>query len=217
MVINQVQEIYQKLFTLHGPQGWWPIEGKYHKDNFEFPKNELERFEICLGTILTQNTTWNNAELCLNNLKKAKLLDPQKLLSADETFFMNAIRPSGYFNQKSKKIRLFAEFYLKLGEKIPERQELLNLWGIGPETADSMLLYAFKIPHFVVDAYTKRIFFHLKLINPEWSYERIKAFFENNLNADFKIYQEYHALIVEHAKKYYSKKPYGLHCPLERK
>jgi len=145
----------------------------------------------------------------LLNLKGLKALTPWAIKKFSLEKLKKAIKPSGYFNQKAKKIKKFTDFYLSLKNRIPARDELLNVWGIGPETADSMLLYAFNIPEFVVDAYTRRVFSKLGFIRKDASYEEIKKLFEKNLPKNLKIYQEYHALIVEHAKKHYSKKPYG--------
>ncbi len=212
--MKKLKEIYQKLMRLHGPQGWWPVRAAYHKNDYHYPRNNSERFEICVGAILTQNTAWSNVEKAIENLRKAKLLNPKKILDAPEEAIQMAIRPSGYFNQKTKKLKVFSAFFKTLKGRTPDRSELLNLWGIGPETADSILLYAFGVSTFVIDAYTKRIFSCLKIIDESWTYDEIKELFETHLPKDKEIYQEYHALIVEHAKKYYSKKPYGTHCPL---
>lgn len=213
--MKELQEIYQKLMKLHGPQGWWPVAGLYHLNDYSYPRNENERFEICIGAILTQNTAWTNVEIAIEQLRTAKILTAKKLLAASDLSIQNAIRPSGYFNQKTKKLKIFARFYLEKKGGIPRREELLELWGIGPETADSILLYAYGQKEFVVDAYTKRIFSRLKIIKEDWTYKKVKALFEENLPKNKEIYQEYHALIVEHAKKYYSKKPYGANCPLK--
>ena len=113
--------------------------------------------------------------------------------------------------------RGFTEFYITLNDRTPTREELLSIWGIGKETADSILLYAFKIPTFVIDAYTRRIFSNLGLIEKNAEYDKIKSLFENNLKLNLIVYQEYHALIVEHAKRHYSKKTEHRLCPLYRK
>lgn len=221
--MNKIEKLYNELFEKYGPQGWWPlldlhvsnkginptktgsIKG-YHPKNYSYPKNNLQKFEICLGAILTQNTSWPNVEKALLNLKKINSINPIKILNIDENLIKDAIRPAGYFNQKNKKLKIFSDFYKKKKGKIPSRDELLNLWGIGPETADSILLYAYKIPEFIVDSYTKRILQNMKLIdenslNEKSNYDIIKNIFQKNIKKDYKIYQEYHALLVEHAKR----------------
>jgi endonuclease III related protein len=222
-----LKEIYLLLYKTYGPQGWWPLlECKgmnptktgalngYHVNDYSYPQNNFQRFEIALGAILTQNTSWVQAEKAITHLQKIRVLKPHVLRSIDLKQLSEAIRPAGYFNQKAKKIKILAEFWMHLKEKIPERAELLGLWGIGPETADSILLYAFRNPVFVVDAYTKRIFSRLGFIKEKTPYEEIKLLFESNLVSSFQIYQEYHALIVEHAKRHCKKKPDCRGCVL---
>ncbi len=212
IMMTMIHSFYKELMEKYGPQGWWPlldVQGKnptktgslrgYHPGDYSYPKNRKQRFEICIGSILTQNTSWINVEKALINLKDSGLLTPEKMHNADIEKIKEAIRPSGYFNQKAKKIKIFTEFFLTLKGK-PKRDELLQLWGIGPETADSILLYAYKIPVFVVDAYTRRIFSSFSIIDKNDHYEKIRELFENNLPRDYRIYQEYHALIVEHSK-----------------
>jgi len=207
---------YSSMLKNYGFQGWWPllelhgagvnptksgsING-YHPKDYSYPKNDSQKFEICLGAILAQNTSWTNAEKALLNLQSRKLLDPKKLLSSDDNIISEAIRPAGYFNQKCRKIKIFSRFYISLGKKIPSRKELLNLWGIGPETCDSILLYAYKKPEFVIDTYTKRMLKEMGVIDDSWTYDEIKELFEENLPRDYELFQEYHALIVENGKR----------------
>jgi len=212
---NRFQAIYKQLLTLHGPQGWWPIRATYHKHDYDIPQTPEELFEICVGAILTQNTSFKNVDLALHNLREHNLLNPQNLLKASEILVKTCIKASGYFNQKTKKLLTFTDFFLTLNHRKPLRNELLSLWGIGPETADSMLLYGWHEPIFVIDAYTKRIFTHLNLIDATFKYEDMQAIFEDNLPKDYILYNEFHALIVEHAKQFYSKKPYGIKCPIK--
>lgn len=197
---------------MYGPQGWWPIldENGLSVYDGKAPRNDNECFEICIGAILTQNTTWKNVEKALSALKKRALLDPQRLIDCDK--LNKIIRPAGYFNQKSKKIKIFSDFYRALKGRMPSREDLLSLWGIGPETADSILLYAFEFPTFVVDAYTKRIMQNLNIMDEMWEYERIRDMFLSNLPKEVALFKEYHALLVRHAKEYYQRKPYN--CPL---
>ncbi|MBI4447845.1 endonuclease III domain-containing protein, partial [Candidatus Woesearchaeota archaeon] len=207
--------------------GWWPLLGckgenptktgivkGYHPKDYSYPKTKNQKFEICIGAIATQNTSWVQAEKALLNLKMLNALNPECMDSLDIEKLKTALKPAGYFNQKAKKVKLFTKFYLSLKGRTPTREELLSVWGVGKETADSMLLYAFKVQTFVIDAYTRRIFSNLKLIKKEEEYDAIKSLFEKNLPNDLALYQEYHALIVEHAKRHYSKKDSYKNCPL---
>ena len=217
-----LNEIFTKLLDSYSYQGWWPItdyEGEnptktgstqgYHPKDYSFPRNSSEKFEIIVGAILTQNTSWLQVEKSIINLKEAIDLTPFEILNLDEDEFKLAIKPSGYYNQKYNYLRNIAEFYISLQGGTPERKDLLSVKGIGPETADSILLYAYGEKEFVVDAYTRRIFSYLGFINEKDSYNKIKKLFEDNFDGEVNDYQEYHALIVEHAKNYYFKKPYG--------
>lgn len=218
--MNLYPEIYHKMLKAYGLQGWWPLVSLhnkggvnptksgsvngYHPGDYSYPKNEPQRFEICIGAILTQNTSWPNVEKAMLNLfevLKEDLFDAKMLLELSDDALRDAIRPAGYFNQKAKKLRIFAEFFLSLEGRTPSRDELLSLWGIGPETADSILLYAYGVTTFVVDAYTRRLLVSLGLISGDESYDEVKFLFEKNLKSELKIYQEFHALIVEHEKR----------------
>lgn len=217
--MNKVQQIYKKLFEEYGPQGWWPLLGLrntkpinhtksgsiqgYHPGDYSFPSNDNQRFEICVGAILTQNTSWVSVEKALVNLSKSNALSLKGFNKLSDGKLKELIKPAGYFNQKALYLKEFARFFGGLGGRVPLRPELLAIKGIGPETADSILLYAFKVPSFVVDAYTKRVFSKLGLIEKDASYDSIKSLFEKALPKDFKVYQEYHALIVEHGKNVY--------------
>ncbi|MGB7969483.1 MAG: endonuclease III domain-containing protein [Methanobacterium sp.] len=217
---NEIKLIYSSLYNHYGPQGWWPLLSRdistkevkmvNHPLNYDLPKTRNEIYEIILGTILTQNTAWNSAEIALRNLKDLDAINPQNLLDLDSETFKQAIRSAGFLNQKSVYINEVTKFYIGLDDKIPTRKELLEVKGVGNETADSILLYAFKQPEFVVDTYTKRIFSQIDLIDYNDNYNKIKTLFETQLPRDMIIYNEYHALIVAHAKKYYSRKPYGV-------
>jgi endonuclease III related protein len=213
---NEIKLIYNKLYNHYGPQGWWPLlrrditnnEVKMvnHPLNYDLPRTRNETYEIILGTILTQNTAWNSAEIALRNLKDLDAINPENLLDLDSETFKHAIRSAGFLNQKSVYINEVTKFYIGLDGKIPTRKDLLEVKGVGNETADSILLYAFKQPEFVVDTYTKRIFSQIDLIDYNDNYNKIKTLFETQLPRDMIIYNEYHALIVAHAKKYYSRK-----------
>jgi len=219
--MNQVKNIYSYLFNNYGPQGWWPIldykgvnptkTGSihgYHPGDYSFPRSKDEQFEIIIGSVLTQNTAWPNVEKALGSLKKLKAINPKRILALNDEALKEAIRPAGYFNQKAIYLKEMSKFYISLNRRTPTRKELLKVKGVGNETADSILLYAYKQPEFVVDAYTKRIFSNLGLISEKARYEEIKKLLEDNLPKEVVIFQEYHALIVEHAKRNYSKKPY---------
>lgn len=227
-----LEKIYKSLLKTYGPQGWWPIlslHGKkegtnptkagsingYHVEDYSFPKNKQQQFEICVGAILTQNTSWPLVEKALINLEKAKLLTPQAIHKVDVEKIKPLIRPAGYFNQKANYLKNFTEFFISLKpSQIPTRLEVLNVKGVGNETADSILLFAFKQPEFIVDAYTKRIFSRIGLIKQDATYLEVKEFFENALEKDIIIYQEYHALIVEHAKQHCTTKQKCKKCPI---
>ncbi len=217
---NRVLEIYNTLYKQYGAQGWWPfIESGYHPNEYDFPKTQAQIFEICLGVILTQNTTFTSVVRSLTNLHVTNSLNCKaiKKMPLDELKY--AIKPSGYFNQKATYILGFIEFFESLKGRVPTRSELLRVKGIGPESADSILLYAYNQEEFVVDAYTKRLLLHAGLIEESANYHTIKKFMEDALQKEFKesralviLYQEFHALIVAHAKLFYSKKPYGVGC-----
>jgi endonuclease-3 related protein len=221
--MNKIYNIYKILYKNYGPQGWWPITGYgYHKLDYNFPRNSNETFEVCLGSILTQNTTFTSVVKSLENLHVKNSLNVDTIESMDINKLKEAIKPSGYFNQKSRYILEFIKFYRSLNGTTPTREALLSIVGIGEETADSMLLYGYNQPHFKVDAYTRRLLLELGLINEKTKYAEIKTMMENSLRECVKdekelriIYQEFHALIVEHGKNYYSKKPYAKGCFLK--
>lgn len=184
-------EIYKRLYEYFGPQHWWPVTQELGIKN-----QELRRFEICVGAILTQNTAWKNVEKAIANLHTAKALGANIILKMPENKLAALIRPAGYYNQKAKKLKIFSKWFLK--NKTAKREKLLSLWGIGPETADSILLYAFGKPNFVVDAYTKRLCSCLG-INFQ-TYDEYQHFFESQLPRNKKLYNEFHALIVAWGK-----------------
>ena len=224
---NTITLIYKKLYDLYGPQGWWPLINYgglnlnktgaiigYHPKNYDLPKKRNEIYEIILGSILTQNTSWLQAEKALFNLYDLNAIEPEKFMDLDDETLKSMIKCAGFLNQKSNYLREITKFFIELNSKIPTRKELLAVKGVGNETADSILLYAYKKSEFVVDAYTKRIFSHLGFIDENIRYMELKKLFESNLPKDMAVYNEYHALIVEHAKRYYNKKPYGINDPL---
>ncbi len=219
-----MQQIYGKLFKAYGKQGWWPLskgslETKHHNGK---PCSDKDRFEIMAGAIMTQNTAWTNVEKAIYNLNRAKLLSAEKIRKAPVKRIASLIKPAGYYNQKAARLKVVAGYFLNNKSVFKEnakelREELLKVNGIGPETADSIVLYAFEKPSFVVDAYTRRIFSRLKLCKEDNKYEEIQTLFESRLPSDAELFKEYHALIVEHAKRHCKKKPDCDGCVLKKK
>jgi endonuclease-3 related protein len=201
--------IYKKLLTHFGRQNWWPA-------SFGFKPAGLE---ICTGAILTQNTSWQNVERALKNLKEAGCTTLDDFLKITEARLKKVIRPAGFFNQKAERLKLFAKYVSGFNSvedffRNVTREQLLEIKGIGPETADSILLYAANRPCFVIDAYTRRIFSRMGLIGENRDYEKVRSFFESNLPKDISLYKEFHALIVELGKNICRKKPLCVECPL---
>lgn len=196
---------WNKLFKHYGHQHWWPGDTP---------------FEVMVGAVLTQNTAWINVERAITNLKAAKLLNARKIINAPQERLADLLRPSGYFNIKAKRLTNYCRWYVEQGElqhleqwSTPTlRKALLEVNGIGPETADDILLYAFNRPVFVIDAYTRRIFSRLGLVTGDEGYETLRNLFEQSLKGKTRLTQtelfsEYHALIVIHAKDVCKKKP----------
>lgn len=211
MLSEQLIEIYKLLLERFGPRHWWPGESP---------------FEIIIGAILTQNTNWANVEKAITNLKSADLLSPEKLHNADTEKIAELIRPAGYFNIKAKRVKNFLKWLfenyagqLENLNDIPTkylREQLLSIKGIGAETADSILLYALERAVFVVDAYTARVAARHNLIEPPFDYYQLQELFESNLCRETKLFNEYHALLVEVGKVYCRKKAKCAGCPLEK-
>jgi len=202
---------YESLLSEFGPQGWWPTISSqpsvpgfaYHPGDYSFPRTEEERFEITAGALLTQNTSWKNAEKALLNLHNSGNLSPEKILSLPLLELETLIRPSGYFRQKARRLKTLSEAYLKADEDAETevlREYFLSINGVGPETADSILLYAYRRPVFVIDAYTRRMCASLGLFHGR-DYEESRSFFEAGLPRDYRIFNEFHALIVEWGKR----------------
>ncbi|GAB3800860.1 endonuclease III domain-containing protein [Virgibacillus kimchii] len=197
--------IYRRLLHYYGPQGWWPAETD---------------FEMMIGSILVQNTNWKNAEKALANLDS--YLQPQDLHQLGEEELARLIRPSGYYNMKAKKIKAFLDWYqqydytvscLMKKEKNELRKELLNIYGIGKETADVILLYVMEKSVFVADNYARRIFWRLGYDVPK-PYDRFREMVEEDLPEDVPLFNEYHALLVEHGKRHCKTVPICQQCPL---
>lgn len=219
------KQLYLVLFETFGSQHWWPMDTSHHQQN-----NTDPRFEVMVGAILTQNTAWINVEKAIKQLKRHNLLSIQTLIEADISLVKRSIRSSGYFNQKAKRLQNVAqyiqhEYQGDLNQFFAQstqllRKELLNLHGIGPETADSILLYAANKPVFVVDAYTKRLCNRLPLAVNAASYDEIQQFFQDDLTDKYsnqkitQIYNELHALIVNLGKHFCKPKPTCSNCPL---
>ena len=204
-----LKKIYKILFRSFGPQNWWPARTP---------------FEVMVGAILVQNTNWKNTKRAIDHLRARHLLTAKKMNAANLKTLASCIRSAGYFNVKAKRLRNFLVFFIagygadikkmRAQEGAQLRNELLEVHGIGPETADSILLYALCKPFFVVDAYTKRIFLRHGIIKKDASYDTIQKMFKQHLACDVQLYNEYHALIVKVAKDFCRTKPLCEQCPL---
>lgn len=195
MPAHHLMQIFDTLLSRYGPRHWWPGETP---------------FEVCVGAILTQNTNWGNVEKAINNLKQAGLLSITGIALLADVELAALIRPAGYFNIKAARLKEFVGFLQQEHQGSLDRlfskpwqqtrQELLAVKGIGPETADAMLLYAGDKPSFVVDTYTRRIFGRLGLVAADIGYDELRNHFMGQLTSDIRLFNEYHALIVELGK-----------------
>lgn len=224
---KKLMQIYSELHGLYGPQGWWPTtkKGELTPKYRGGPKTQREQLEVIFGAILTQNTQWDpNVVRSIIELNKHDLIDIEKIIGFPEKKLAELIRSSGYNNQKAERLKIVVKFIKESGGlkklfllPIPKlREVLLSVKGIGPETADSIILYAAKKPSFVVDAYTKRIFSRLGFFKEDAKYDPVREFFMKNLQHDAQLFNEYHALIVEHAKKCCRKTPLSEGCILSK-
>ncbi len=178
--------LYDRMLSEYGPQRWWPADSPY---------------EVMVGAILTQNTNWRNVEKAISNLKAADCLSPEAIMEMGKTGLETLIRPSGFYRQKAERLKLASEKWLQVTRKTKDlRNEWLSVKGIGEETADSILLYAFDLPYFVIDAYTRRFCAHHKLCGFD-DYDEYQEYFESRLPKSVPLYKEYHALIVEWGKR----------------
>lgn len=188
-------ELFNRLKSHYGSQNWWPAETTY---------------EVIVGAVLTQNTNWNNVEKAIENLKKENMLFPEKILESSSENIKKLIKPSGFYNAKALTLRRLTAFvYNNNIKNTPTkkiREKLIKIKGVGPETADSILLYAYKRPVFVIDAYTKRLVRRLGITDKE-KYDDLQHHFQSSLPEDTELYAEFHALIVEHSKKICRKAP----------
>jgi endonuclease-3 related protein len=204
---DELLTVFDQLLQCYGHQNWWPADSA---------------FEVMVGAILTQNTAWNNVERAIQNLEDAGVLSLRHLPTLPKEQLAELIRPAGYFNVKAERLLNYCSFLVQSGgeDALREmqtdalRQALLSVNGVGPETADDMLLYAFERPVFVIDAYTRRIFSRLGLAQGDEDYEEMRAGFEAALGPDVRCYNEYHALLVRHAKEACGRKPHCARCCL---
>ncbi len=208
-VTDQLQQIYDQLHRRFGPQHWWPGDSP---------------FEIMVGAVLTQNTNWANVEKAIANLKQADVLTPQGMHALPLADLAEIIRPAGTFRRKAQRLHKVLVWLCEdhdgtlaaLGDIATDRlrEELLGVKGVGPETADSILLYALNRPVFVVDTYTARVAVRHELIEPPFDYHMLQDLFMDHLLADVSLFNEYHALLVAAGKDYCKPKPRCDHCPL---
>ena len=210
---KKFMQVFDRLYAAYGPQHWWPGDTP---------------FEIMIGAVLTQNTSWTNVEKAIDNLNTNQALHPQVILDTHHKRLASWLKPVGYFNVKAKRLKSYCAWYLQEGEievlakldTLSLRESLLSVNGVGPETADDILLYAFERPVFVIDAYTKRLFSRLGYVGEDESYEVLRATFEKKLQKHNKkvwLFNEYHALIVHHAKYFCKTKPVCEHCCLKKR
>ena len=206
---QNLRDLYDALRGIYGEQPWWPADSA---------------FEVVVGAVLTQNAAWSNVEKAITRMRDAGLLSLQALLECEHETLAETIRPSGYYNIKARRLRNLCEFLDRQDgldgfadlEMSVQRETLLGVNGIGPETADDILLYALDRPVFVIDAYTRRLLQRLGLAHGRETYEELRAIFEKALGPDVFIYQQYHALIVMHAKAVCRKVPQCGRCALAR-
>jgi len=202
-------EIYDRLMAYYGPQYWWPAQ---------------EPFEVMVGAILTQSAAWVNVEKAITRMKAAGVLSPGAIRAIGESELARLIYPSGYYNAKARKLKAFAvwlgesyadDLYKLFGNEVSRlRRQLLDVYGIGPETADSIILYAAEKPVFVIDAYTRRIIDRVGLAPAGKGYGSYQSLFMDNLPADVRLFNEYHALLVYLAKNACRKRPLCRQCCL---
>ena len=206
---QRLKQMFSLLENHYGVTHWWPGDTP---------------FEIAIGAILTQNTAWTNVEKAIVNLKRERLLSPTRMLATPVESLEAAVRPSGYYRQKSKRLRTFCEHLITNYRGSIKRMaaqpldalrlELLSLNGIGPETADDILLYACEKPVFVVDSYTRRILSRHNLVPEDIGYDALQAIFHDNLEADVTLFKEFHGLIVYTGKDFCRRSPRCEACPL---
>lgn len=206
---RQLRQIYDLLRARYGHQHWWPGDSP---------------FEIVIGAILTQRTAWRNVEIAIGNLKGERLLSPRSIVAASSQDLIDAIKPAGFYNQKAVRLKAISEYLLKRCdgdfERMEEfatnqlRSELLEINGIGPETADSILLYALNRPRFVIDVYTRRALERIGIVSREMDYAELQSMFMERLTPEVDLYQDFHAQWVALGKSNCHPKPDCNSCPL---
>jgi endonuclease-3 related protein len=207
-------KLHDTLLAAYGPQRWWPADNP---------------FEVMVGAILTQNTAWANVEKAIANLRAARAMEAEIILRAPHRSVAAWIRPAGYFNVKAKRLQNFCAWYVERGgekklrrmDTVALRHELLSINGVGPETADDILLYAFHRPIFVIDAYTRRLFSRLQMAEGGEPYDTLRGNIEETLQRESRgrrelapLFNEYHALIVRHGKDVCKARPRCAECCL---
>jgi endonuclease-3 related protein len=207
-VEQKLARLYADLRDCYGHQHWWPAD---------------DAFGVMVGAVLTQNTRWQNVEAALARLGEAGMMDAQRMAASDLSELHPLVRPAGYYRQKSARLSLLARWFVRVAAGRPEalaaeptcllRGELLGLRGIGPETADSILLYALRRPVFVVDAYTKRVAARHGLIGPDCSYEELQVLFTDHVPEDLDLYQDFHAQMVKLGTTHCRRRPVCDGCP----
>jgi len=205
--LPDVNEVYKRLSRHHGAQNWWPAE---------------HAFEVIVGAILTQNTAWTNVELALANLRNHNRLSCASVLAISSRELQDFIRPAGFYRRKSDCLQTVCRWLeeaggidkIKLQSQHVNRTKLLSISGIGEETADAILLYAFDQPAFVIDKYTLRIMSRLGFVSADCNYQELQAIFMSRIEVDLLVFQEFHALLVEHAKQHCRKTSACEGCPL---
>lgn len=217
-------DIYDSLLEAYGEQGWWPIRSRknsiYFNNGGYHPGERIclslaDKFEISVGAILTQNTNWKNASAALDSLINNDMLSYNKILQTPIETVGNLIKKSGYYNQKARKLKELSLFFEKNENNVPSKLDLLSIWGVGNETADSILLYAFNQPFFVIDLYTRRIFSRVSGDETilKMDYEALSCLIQKT-SFSLEQMQEYHALLVYHAKEHCNTRPQCNNCPL---
>lgn len=222
-----VFDIYEILSVAYGCQGWWPLFSRRGSPGFNnrgyrlspsrIPLAIEERIEITTGAVLTQNTSWKNVEKALGNLQAEGVVTAEAFAEIPVEQLEELIRPSGYFRQKADRLKRIIHLLYgssnNYGTGVPDRDFLLSIPGIGPETADSILLYAYDYPSFIADLYTRRFYARLAGEPKIGEYESVKSVFENSLPRKAELYGEYHALIVAHGKEHCRARPFCGGCP----
>ena len=207
-ITEKLFTLYNQLLAQHGNRKWWPADTP---------------FEVALGAILTQATSWRNVEKAMDNLKGADAFTAEGIASISQASLERLIRPSRYFRMKAQKVRAFVDhiaerpMHVMFTQEVPElREELLSIYGVGPETADTIILYAAGKPSFVVDSYTYRLFSRLGWVTGNYNYDRLRALFMDNLPHEVDLFNEYHALIVGHgARVCHKRTPNCQECRLQ--